>query len=121
MADDETAESVLAELRDTARLGHLQRRPRCSDGSLDMRSQANRGLSKHARVTDYYDPCAPSDIVEELVITELRRRQQMRYDSARFRELTERVARLERENTVLWVLLKALTRYREKAWALILS
>ena len=65
MADHETAESVLAELRDTARLGHLTRRPRCADGTLDMRCRANKGLSNHARVTDYYDPERPADIVEE--------------------------------------------------------
>ena len=32
---------ALAEIRDYKRLGHLRRRPRCNDGSLDMRHKAN--------------------------------------------------------------------------------
>ena len=56
MADLETAEKVLEEIRDPDRLGQLRRRPRCADGSLDMRNKVNRGLSKHAQISDFYDP-----------------------------------------------------------------
>ena len=108
MADLETAKKVLEEIRDPGRLGPLRRRPRCADGTLDMRHWANRGLSKRAQVTDYYDPAEPGALVEAAVIEQLQADQQERYDAARFHELTERVAKLERERA-------ALLRYREKA------
>ena len=56
--------AALAVLRDSDRLGHLRRRPRCGDGSLDMRSKANKNLSKYAKVADYYDPADPDVDVE---------------------------------------------------------
>lgn len=31
-----------------------QRRPRCQDGSLDMRFKVNEGHNKHDQVSDYY-------------------------------------------------------------------
>lgn len=31
-------------------------RPRCKDGSLDMRRKVNRAFDKYADVGDYYDP-----------------------------------------------------------------
>ena len=94
MADNETAEQVLAELRDADRLGSLLRRPRCADGSLDKRCKANRGLSKDALVTDYYDPEQPAVNIEEAVIEELRRQQQERFDALCFKDLTAQVAQL---------------------------
>ena len=90
-----TAKKKLAEIRDGDRLGHLRRRPRCSDGGLDMRSKANRGLSKHAVVTDFYDPAKPNEVIEKAVIQQLLDRQQDEYDALRFQELSERVNKLE--------------------------
>ena len=57
------AEDILAEIRDISTLAHLRRRARCSDGSLDMRHKANKGLRKDAQVSDYYDPLDPSAAV----------------------------------------------------------
>ena len=108
MADQETARKILEEIRDPTRLGHLRRRPRCADGSLDMRYKVNRGLSKLEMAAEFYDPAHPAVLVEEAVVRQLRANQQERYDQARFRELTARVAKLEQERSTL-------LRYREKA------
>ena len=108
MSDLETAEKVLEEIRDPNRLSHLRRRPRCADGSLDMRNSVNQALKKNDRVTDFYDPIFPGALVETATIEQLQADQQQRYDAARFRELTDRVDKLERERS-------ALLRYQEKA------
>ena len=108
MAEHETARKILEEIRDPTRLGHLRRRPRCADGTLDMRHKVNKGLSKLEMTAEFYDPAQPAVLVEEAVIRQLRADQQARYDEARFRVLTARVAKLEKERSTL-------LRYREKA------
>ena len=59
----EKADKALTKIRDISTLAHLRRRARCSDGSLDMRHKANKGLRKDAQVSDYYDPLDPSAAV----------------------------------------------------------
>ena len=108
MADDETARKIFDEIRDPTRLGHLRRRPRCTDGSLDMRHKVNRGLSKLEMAAEFYDPDQPATLIEDAVIHQLRADQQARYDAIRFQVLTERIAKLEKERSTL-------LRYREKA------
>ena len=78
MADQETARKILEEIRDPTRLGHLRRRPRCADGSLDMRYKVNRGLSKLEMAAEFYDPAHPAVLVEEAVVRQLRANQQKR-------------------------------------------
>ena len=93
--------AALAVLRDPDRLGHLRRRPRCGDGSLDMRSKANKSLSKYAKVADYYDPADPDVDVEEALINDMLKEQQKIYDEVRFEELTTRIRELEAERSEL--------------------
>ena len=62
------AEKALAMIRDASALFNLRRRPRCSDGSLDMRNKVNKVLMKSSQVTDYYDPKEPSVTIKESVI-----------------------------------------------------
>ena len=99
---------ALAEIRDHERLGYLRRRPRCHDGTLDMRCRANQGLEKHAAVTNFYDPAEPSVVIKEAAIQKLLSKQQEQYDKARFEELVARVKKLERERS-------SLLHYKEKA------
>ena len=54
---------AIAQIRDSGRLLHLRRRPRCAKGCLDMRAKVNRSFSKDLHVTDYYDPLDPSAVV----------------------------------------------------------
>ena len=79
---------MLAEIRNHGRLKHLLRRPRCRDGSLDMRCKVNWSFSKTDQVTDYYDPIDPSIDISQVVIQQYLADQQRRYDNARFKELT---------------------------------
>ena len=95
MADQEAARKIFEEIQDPGRLGHLRRRPRCADGSLNMRYKVNWGLAKDTKAAVFYDPAQPNVLIEAAVIEQLRADQQKRYDQARFRELTARVARLE--------------------------
>ena len=39
----------------------LKRRPRCKDGSLDMRYKVNWGLRKYDIIGDFYDPENPRE------------------------------------------------------------
>lgn len=96
-----SASQILTEIRDGDRLGHLRRRPRCSDRSLDKRHKVNRAFSKTALVTNYYDPADPDVDVEEAVIEMYLTEQQQAYDAARFEELTTRVRELEQERVEL--------------------
>ena len=52
-------EKALAEIRDISALYHLRRRPRCIDGTLDMRFRVNKAFTKRDQVSDYYDPLKP--------------------------------------------------------------
>ena len=72
MADHETARKIMEEIRDPTRLGHLRRRPRCADRTLDMRHKVNKGLSKLEMTAEFYDPAQPAVLVEEAVIRQLR-------------------------------------------------
>ena len=101
MEASNSAAAALAVIRDPDRLGHLRRRPRCSDGSLDMRSKANKNLSKYARVTDYYDPADPAVDVNQALIDDMLKEQQKIYDEARFKDLTTRIRELEEERSEL--------------------
>ena len=47
-------------MRDPELLFHLRRRPRCLDGSLDMRCSVNKGFTKWSHVSNFYDPKDPS-------------------------------------------------------------
>ena len=73
-----------------------------------MRHKVNKGLSKLEMAAEFYDPDQPEALVAETVIRKLRADQQERYDQARFRILTARVAKLEKERSTL-------LRYRDKA------
>ena len=52
-------------------------------------------------VTDYYDPKEPSKNVSPANIQLLRDHQMKKYDALRFKELTERIKKLERERHIL--------------------
>ena len=59
----------MAKIRDVDRLKDFIKRPRCSDGSLNMQCNVNKGLNKYDKqVTDYYDPDDPKDNVPQAVI-----------------------------------------------------
>ena len=73
-----------------------------------MRCKANSGFAKHARVTDYFDPADPSVVIGDAVIQEALDRQQKEYDELRYKELMDRVLRLEKERT-------ALEKFKQKA------
>ena len=75
METSNSAAAALAVIRDPDRLGHLRRRPRCSDGSLDMRSKANKSLYKYAKVSDYYDPEDPDVDVDQALINDMLKEQ----------------------------------------------
>ena len=55
-----SAAQMLAQIRSHKVLFHLRRRPRNHDGSLDMRSNVNKGFTKGDKVTDFYDPAKPA-------------------------------------------------------------
>ena len=62
------ANKALADIRRYNDLYHLRRRPRCVDGSLNLKSKVNRCFTKVARVSDYYDPSDPTIDIDEAMI-----------------------------------------------------
>ena len=91
------SDKYFAKIKDVDRLKDLKRRPRCSDGSLDLRAKVNKCLSKDGQVTDYYDPDDPKDNVPQNVIKHLLEQQREEYDKLRFKELAAQKARLEKK------------------------
>ena len=91
------SDKYFAKIKDVDRLKDLKRRPRCSDGSLDLRAKVNKSLSKDGQVTDYYDPDDPKDNVPQDAIDQALREQQQEYDKLRFKELAAQKARLEKK------------------------
>ena len=72
-----STDDLFAKIKDVDRLKDLRRRPRCRDGSLDLRAEVNKGLAKHdEQVTDYYDPDDPKDNVPAFAIKYLLEQQQ---------------------------------------------
>ena len=101
MDAESNSKLALAQIRDSNRLLHLRRRPRCANGCLDMRARVNRSFSKDSHVTDYYDPLDPSAVVslDEILLYQVQ--QQRDYDDARFQQLHSRIEQLERERSAL--------------------
>ena len=101
LKSESKSKDALERIRNTNKLYHLRRRPRCADGRLDLRHKVNRAFSKHAVVTDYYDPQDPTKAVDQDVIQQCLDRQQEEYDNARFEELSAKVKKLEEEQSSL--------------------
>ena len=68
MDAQKSSKLALEEIRDHNALGPYRRRPRCVDGTLDMRYKVNKSFSKHDRVSDYYDPARPAIDIEEATL-----------------------------------------------------
>ena len=60
---------------------NLRRRPRCLDGTLNLRFKANQSFQKHDLVTNFYDPKDPSinlgqDVIKIYLLKRLRASEQ---------------------------------------------
>ena len=95
MESKSKAEKAMAEIRIYKCLRGLKLRGRNKDGALDHRCHENKGFSKYAVLTDYYDPNKPEEDVPQALIKKLQDQQMQLYDEARFEELTARIKELE--------------------------
>ena len=75
----------------------MRRRPRCQDGTLDLRFKVNIAFDKNADVTDYYDPMQPKVNIKQRTIDMLEARLKSDYDKAKFGELQEQLDELKME------------------------
>ena len=91
------ADKYFAKIKDVDSLGGLKRRPRCPDGSLDLRAKANKSFSKHGNVTDFYFKQNPLFLVSQDTIDGLLKEQQEEYDKLRFKELVAQKTKLEKK------------------------
>lgn len=97
--DDQESEAdkYFAKIKDVNNLGFLKRRPRCPDGSLDIRMKVNRKFDKYEYVTDYYHPENPDVEVTQASIDQALRDQQEEFEKIRFKELAAQKAKLDRK------------------------
>ena len=71
MESKSKVEKAMAEIRNYKCLRGLKLRGRNKDGTLDHRCQENKGYSKNAVLTDYYDPTKPKVDIPQALIDKL--------------------------------------------------